>query len=143
MWRAGVWAASCVTIFFQFHYHNRHIPLGYSVTLDLFAIPVFFWLRQEIAHFEVYTPLRWLEVAGRSSYSLYLIHPIVIGFVGIYHLYFGTGLIKWCVIIAEIIAVSVLFYFAVERPSHLFARSFRSSRKHTLDFVPATSDRPK
>ena len=140
LWRGGIWAASCLTTLLQFHFHQHSVPLGYSVTLNIFAVAVYFWIRQEIRHFQVYQPSRLLENAGASSYSLYLTHPIVIGILGIYPFHLGTGTVKWCVIMIEIVAASLVFYLLIERPSHLLARSFRPIRRTQIDPLTVTLD---
>src|SRR5262249_12903567 len=47
-----------------------HSPIGYPWTLNLFAIPVFFWLRAEIISFRAQRGTRILEWAGQWSYSI-------------------------------------------------------------------------
>lgn len=131
-WRIAVWATSCVTILLQFHQHGRHIHLGYSLTLNLFAIVVFFWLRNEILYFQSHQPLLWLEKAGAGSYSLYLIHPLLLGVLGNYQVFLGDGILRWIVTFCEIVIMSTLFYFLVEKPSHALARLFRPRKQSAL-----------
>ena len=69
MWRCGILAASCIAKTLQFHQHGHHFHFGYSLTLNLFAILVFFWLRNEISYYQHKKPLSWLERAGAGSYS--------------------------------------------------------------------------
>lgn len=128
-WRIGIWVASCITILLQFHQHGRHFHFGYSSTLNLFAILVFFWLRNEIAYYQTYQPLKWLEKAGAGSYSLYLIHPIILNALSHYQNFLGEGLLRWIVTLIEIILLSTIFYFLVEKPSHLLARIFRPKQR--------------
>ena len=127
-WRTAVWLCSCVTILLQFHQNGR-FHLGYSTTLDIFAVLAFFWLRQEIFYYRTHTPLRWLEAAGASSYSLYLVHPIIIGWIGSHLTSMNGSFIKFYLCVFVSIAASVLFYYLVERPSHLLARRFRETKK--------------
>lgn len=131
-WRAGVWFASCITILLQFHQRGQHIHLGYSLTLNLFAIVVFFWLRKEISYHQNHKPLYWLERAGAGSYSLYLVHPICLSFLGSINGFLGNGIIQWIVTLCEILLLSTFFYFSIEKPGHALARLFRPKMQSSL-----------
>jgi len=120
-WRLAIGICTCIVMYLQ-HQHSHHpIHFGYSVTLDFFAIPVFYWLQREIAYYQFASPWQWLERAGAGSYSLYLIHPIVLA---IYPQFLrGPG--NWLLATAMCVAVATGYYFIVEKPSHLLARRFR------------------
>jgi peptidoglycan/LPS O-acetylase OafA/YrhL len=136
MWRGTVWAASVTAIILQFHQHGGSIRLGYSMTLDLFAIIVYFWLSQEIQYYRFNEPLRWLEIAGAASYSLYLVHPVVLDVLIQYEPFARHGTLGWVLVFCEIIAASTLFYFLIERPSHLLARFFHPKKQFSFKSPP-------
>jgi peptidoglycan/LPS O-acetylase OafA/YrhL len=107
-----------------------HTPLGYPLTLTLFAFFIFVWLQKEILlhnGLEARRPgpvaavLTWL---GQRSFSLYLLHlPIfaVIGRqVGWDSLLGSVGI--WALKIALTLLVAHIFYVLVERPAHFLAR---------------------
>ncbi len=122
LWRFGVWLASCIAQFLQFHQHGKYVHFGYSLTLDLFAILVYYWLHEEISYFEFHPPFEWLERAGAASYSLYLVHPLVVGLLESRTGFLGHGLFGWLTAVCGIVLTSAIFYLLVERPSHLLAR---------------------
>ena len=135
-WRIGIWVASCSTILLQFHQPGGFLHFGYSITLNFFAILVYFWLREEISYSQTNPPVRWLESAGAGSFSLYLVHPIILDVLSNYQNFLGHSILKWLVILCEIILASAIFYFLVEKPSHLLARTFRPNRQATRNSVP-------
>ncbi len=125
LWRIGVWAASCLCSALRFHG-----PFGYPYTLDLFAVLVFFWLRQEIRHFRFVAPPSFLERAGAWSYSLYLMHfPALWAFGALSRS--PLPLPAWAVWLLQIsfaLVCAYSFYWLVEKPSHWLARQFKRRR---------------
>jgi peptidoglycan/LPS O-acetylase OafA/YrhL len=116
-YRLGIWGLSAVTSVLRFH-----SPIKYPWTLNGFALCVFFWLGAEIAYQERHGAVRWLEAAGKSSYSLYLTH------LHGHALYLLLGLpvlargLDWTLATAFTYLVCYVFYRAVEKPSHDLAR---------------------
>jgi len=116
-WRLAVWLASCVALGLRFH-----ASIGFPHTLNLFAALAYFWLEREIAFFRATRPIYSLELAGRWSYSLYLMH--VCGNV----IFVGSPLpnlgfiVNWILQMGCVLGVSYGFYLIVEKPSHAFAR---------------------
>lgn len=116
-WRAGIWFLSWACSVLRFH-----SPLGYPWTMDLFALPVFCWLRVEIIAARVNGANPLLEWAGQWSYSIYLIHMIALSGFGMLGLpNFGFNL-NWLIMTTFILLTSYAFYLLVERPGHLLAR---------------------
>jgi peptidoglycan/LPS O-acetylase OafA/YrhL len=122
MWgvRIFIFGASVFLRIFMFHVAS---PLASNcILLNLFAIPIFFWLGAEIAYHGSHEPVRVLEWAGGWSYSLYLMHPLVgllLAAIGLSFIETGAST-HFLVIIAALLA-SYGFYLLVERPSHLLA----------------------
>ena len=119
MWRFIAWSASwvCEMIFFK-----EHVPL--VQVLLCFGVIAYFWIKKEIAYGRHHQPWAPLASAGLWSYSLYLIHgPAMRLFARLSLPNIGFSL-NWCASFAFILALSYLFYLAVERPSHRLARKF-------------------
>ncbi len=116
-WRFGIWGLSWVCSVLRFH-----SPLGYPWTMNLFALPVFFWLRAEIISARLHGANRSLEWAGQWSYSIYLVHMIAMSGVKAMSLpNLGYG-VNWILLMGVVLLASYLFYLLVERPGHLLAR---------------------
>jgi peptidoglycan/LPS O-acetylase OafA/YrhL len=118
VWRIGVLATSVVLSGLRFH-----TPLTYPWTLDLFAILVAMWLGREVVAWIHRPPLWLLELGGLFSYSIYLVH--LHGLALFQRLGLGVGLpilVGWLWELLFVLAVCLLFYAVVERPSHRLAR---------------------
>lgn len=116
LYRFGIWGASALASVLRFH-----SPIRYPLTLNLFAFGAFFWLGAEIAYAERHGPLRWLEAAGKFSYSIYLTHLhghatfVLIGLS-------LAPVLDWLLMACTIYGGAYLFYRLVEKPSHALAR---------------------
>ena len=100
-----------------------HTLVGSPWTLNLFAILAMPWLRREIIYYQTNTPPRWLERAGQRSYSVYLVHlPAHAVFALLAPPCLGP-MLNWIVKMGFILSVSYVFYWAVELPTHMIARS--------------------
>lgn len=122
IWRLGLWAIASFCLILRFH-----LSIAYGYTLPLFAILVFFWLKNEISYYVDKKENRILEYGGLMSYSLYLMHYFVIFSVG-----FISNTPKlvnnWALCLIAIISsllISWVFYLLVEKPSHKLARSIK------------------
>jgi peptidoglycan/LPS O-acetylase OafA/YrhL len=104
---------------------NFHSPIRYGLTLNLFAVLCFFWLRMELGLMHRPFP-RMLEQAGKASYSLYLVHIPVLYWLERFHL--PTALRYPAAILVALVA-AYLFYVTVESLSHGWARSISRSRQ--------------
>ena len=101
--------------------------IGHPFTLNFFAIAAFFWLRTEILFFHSNKSNRLMELWGKSSYSIYLMHGIPP------HLFLFFGLdsnqavyvfLAYWILLLPIITI---FYFTVEKPFHHIARKIKFS----------------
>jgi len=117
LWRGAILALGIVCSVLRFH-----ASLGYPWTLNIFALPATCWLYREIAYHQ-FKSIPLLEWAGQWSYSLYLVHGPAVGlflfmFSGpVYH-----PVLQWLALAGFVLGLSCLFYYIVERPSHIFAR---------------------
>ncbi len=118
-WRGGAWLFSSGCLLLRFHAH-----IGYPWTLPFFGVYSYFWLGQEISCSRAFAPPRWLENAGKGSYSIYLVH--LLGFP-LYRrlalpLWESAGLL-WTAKIIFTLILCFLFYLLVEKPFHALARN--------------------
>lgn len=96
-------------------------PWGSDIIwLTLFGVLLVYWLGKEISYREKNPAPARLERLGHWSYSLYLMHPVVIH-LALFAEIEITPLVGLLVLIAGLVA-SYGFYLSVERPSHQLAR---------------------
>jgi peptidoglycan/LPS O-acetylase OafA/YrhL len=116
-WRAGIW--SMATACSALHFHS---PVRYSWTLNVFAIPVFFWLCKEISFHVDRRASPILAWAGLWTYSLYLTHEITLAaYQSLPTSHFSSRL-NWCLATTSMLVAAYMFYLLVEKPGHLLAR---------------------
>jgi peptidoglycan/LPS O-acetylase OafA/YrhL len=117
-WRFIVWLASWVCEMLHFKAH-----ISYTQTLLPFGILAYFWTRHEIAYGMCVKPWRPLVLAGRWSYSLYLVHgAAMVIFARTSPLPNLGYALNWCAANAFILTFSYVFFLVVESPSHRLAR---------------------
>ena len=101
--------------------------IGHPFTLNFFAIAAFFWLRIEILFFKSNKSNRLMELLGKSSYSIYLMHgipPHLFLFFGVDSNHAGYAFLAYWILL---IPITTFFYFTVEKPFHHVARKIRFS----------------
>lgn len=96
-----------------------HFFVSYIFTMNVFALLLFFWIRNEILYFKERQPPRLLEFSGKFSYSLYLCHNVFVFFIT---MVLPLNIFTYFPIIMLVLLASYLFYLGVERPSHLLSR---------------------
>jgi len=133
-WRLGIWAFAVIAKVL----HNHHPPefpwTGYPWTLNLFAIPCYFWLRREIAYARSAPPFPVLEWAGKWSYSLYLMHTagglLWVAVTAAFSELAQIGpFTDWALKIIFALCLCYLFHLLVEKPAHWLARRVASTLK--------------
>jgi len=97
---------------------QAYMHVSFILTLNIFALLIYKWLQAEIIYFKTREPNALLEKMGKFSYSLYLCHPTIYVIMGFW---LSNTFINYPIFIIVSIAVSYLFYLAVEKPSHLLA----------------------
>jgi peptidoglycan/LPS O-acetylase OafA/YrhL len=117
-WRGGAWIYSVAAIVAVSH---SPIVVGYPATLLVFSFYCYFWLRRELERYTSNPPNALLEWAGTWSFSLYLVHNLVIAAWIQLDLPWPL-LINWFLKIVTILAASYVFYAVVEYPCHVLAR---------------------
>lgn len=116
-WRLAAWVLSSVCSALKFH-----TPLGMPWTLTIFAVFAYFWLQQEIVYNQTRIPSRFFESLGQGSYSIYLTHLLGSALFLLLSVPTFNPVISWLLKIAFTLLVCCVFYWLVERPSHLVAR---------------------
>ena len=117
LWRVAAWGVMWLVLVLHFHSGIHQTKSGLWV-----GVVYYFWLGAEISYYRTRTPWKLLVWAGRWSYSLYLIHPIVIGVCLRYGMKTQKSRLDWLVVMALVLFASYAFYIIVERPSHNQAR---------------------
>jgi peptidoglycan/LPS O-acetylase OafA/YrhL len=112
--RVGVLLAGILLSILKFHFF-----VSYIFSMNVLAILLYFWIRNEILYFKERQPMRLLEFSGRFSYSLYLTHGVFIFFIG---MVFPVTVYSYFPVILLTLLSSYLYYLLVERPSHLLSR---------------------
>lgn len=100
-------------------YHGP-VRIGLPISMLVFSGYLYLWIPTEILALRT-AKIAWLEWAGGWSYSLYLIHNMVISATEELGLAVNPLLI-WAARLAAILALSYLFFILVEQPSHRLAR---------------------
>lgn len=116
-WRIGIWFCASASSVLMFHAH-----VGYPWTLPIFSLVCALWLKRELAYSCGRPGVYFLEWAGQWSYSLYLMHLVVAGFLSGGAPVLPGEQMAWLVRIGAVLVLCYLFYLAVELPSHHFAR---------------------
>jgi len=116
-----LWRTTVAMVASVLYWLTMNTPVGYYLTMNLFALLVFIWIRAEINAPKCAHSL--FEQIGKWSYSIYLFHMVFLALVsrlfGIPYLY-----------IPVILALCYLAYRIVEKPSHDYARSiFKDNRE--------------
>ena len=116
--RGLMWILSAAVAVLHFH---GGIP--FTRTLILFGAFSCIWIAGEIAHFnnKVALPNQIFEWAGKWSYSLYLIHPLV---YAVWKQDWGipAAVPGYLLLVILTLVIAFAFYLGIERPSHRLAR---------------------
>jgi peptidoglycan/LPS O-acetylase OafA/YrhL len=115
-----------------------HWHVSLLISLQVFAIGAWFWLRAELAWYREHPASPALERLGAITFSIYLIHSVAKALWenAVSH----RGMIAWAGEICFILAVSAVFYFLIEKPSHTLARFLaRTSRSAGIPIAEESS----
>ncbi|WP_082105431.1 acyltransferase family protein [Demequina subtropica] len=146
--RAAVVVSSVILLMVKFHGGQFVGPLASNLfLLTLYSIPLAAWIGLEAVYHSAATThsrtLTALDRAGAASYSLYLVHSLVLTTVGVSTLTGGlTDLVLYACGTA---AATVAFYLAVERPSvRLAHRTGRAlAERHAARQAPDAEPEPE
>lgn len=130
-WRFAIWMLSVIASVLEFH-----SPIGAPITLNIFAIAVFFWIEREVLWARARGAVAALEWAGLWSYSIYLMHlPLAAATVKLCGLAGVSVSFANPLVILAVLAGCYYFYRLVEEPSHRLAKATArliGSRRYTL-----------
>ena len=93
---------------------------------DYVSSAIVIWLAINVDGFRIFLTHRALTWLGRISFSLYLVHELVIA--PLYHQFYGliSPVVLTIVSCTLALAAAEIFYFLIERPVHAYARRFAS-----------------
>ena len=95
-------------------------------TLLLFSVYCFFWIEREIICINLgpNKPFPQLEKLGLASYSLYLVHVLLLWlFNKIPPLHFaGYQCLYWLILFVGLHVAVFVYYVVIEKPSHKLAK---------------------
>jgi len=114
--RGSIWLASFLVA--QIRFHSK---LDYQTLLVPFSVILYYWMTLEVAYFRENEPKKWLETAGKASYTLYLTHTFAPPIVALLALPI-VGLPKWIFTMLVVGILCYALYKLVEAPSHKLAR---------------------
>lgn len=124
-WRVAVaMVASCL------YWLTLNTPVGYYLTMNTFALQVYFWIYAEINSPKNATSI--FERVGKWSYSIYLFHIVWLTFIS--NLFFRAGFLQtpnnpW-ITIPIILWLCYQVYKYVEKPSHGLSRKLFGSYRN-------------
>jgi peptidoglycan/LPS O-acetylase OafA/YrhL len=117
VWRAGAWVVMWLAL--MLHFHGGFPQTANGTLVGIYA---FFWLRAELAGALRIAPSAFLVWFGAWSYSLYLMHPVVIQALHCLDIKGTTSITQWLLSMVAILLLSYAFYVLIEAPSHRWAR---------------------
>lgn len=133
-WRLLAWSygAACLVIFY-------HAPwrIGHPALLLPFYLLCYAWIAREIAYWDLHKASRFLEWCGTWSYSLYLVHNMVIAITP--RMAQNPALDGGLRLLA-VAAASLIFFGAIEWPSHQLARRTSRAAAAWLGARPSAAD---
>lgn len=113
VWRLGAFLTMWLSLIL--HFHSSLHQTASCLPVGVYA---YFWLRAELSRAAFSNPPSLLVAMGAGSYSIYLVHPLVIdAFKGHIWLKGLSALSGWVTAMMLIVATSWIFYRLVEAPS--------------------------
>lgn len=103
-----------------------HLKIGFPWTLNVFALLAFFWLYHEIMHFRISPPSKLLEWGGKWSYSIYIVHGLILVLYKAYNIKPYESILEWFILLITMLVASYVFYLVIEKPSRIL--SYRISQ---------------
>lgn len=97
---------------------RAHVP--FFLSLHIFALFTYYWLRAELRWHQLHPANRILELLGTFSFSLYLTHVISKHMWD--SVFTAHGMTMWAGELCFILIIAYCFHLLVERPSHRLAR---------------------
>jgi len=111
--RVVIFCFSIILVTLRFHFF-----FSYLLSMNLFAIPLFYWIKNEVYYYKTRKPVSILEFLGKFSYSIYLCHGVSL-FICLK--YMQMNLYTYFIILFIGLCSSNIFFVLVEKPSHKLA----------------------
>jgi peptidoglycan/LPS O-acetylase OafA/YrhL len=118
--RITIFFLSSVTSILRFHF-----DIAYGYTLPIFSLFVFFWLKNELLFYLNKEENKTLAYGGNFSYSIYLIHSLILFFFLHYLDIKMLNIAYSAALILIILLASWIFYVIIEKPSQLLSKSIK------------------
>jgi peptidoglycan/LPS O-acetylase OafA/YrhL len=116
-WRILAWIISIAATWLVFH---SPIKIGYQFSMLVFALVASSWLAKELTSgIEAWNAL---ERCGAASYSLYLVHPVVLAILAQHRPQQLSASVDIFLSTSTVAIATTAFYLAIEAPSHRLAR---------------------
>jgi len=108
---------------------NFQLHISNILLLNMLIVPFYFWVKNEIDYYKTHPANTYLENLGKWSYSLYIVHSLVAVFLNQYNfINFSAPWISWIVGTLSAFVLSYIFYFLVEKPSHILTQKIKINR---------------
>ena len=122
--RVAFWRLLVAMVASILYWATMNTGLGYYLTMNGFALLVYFWIRAEVL--SRHSNKKTLEWMGKWSYSIYLLHiPLLLIIVQMLRLLWSDVLQLVC--LPLVLYGSYWLYKKIELPAHVYARRmFRS-----------------
>jgi peptidoglycan/LPS O-acetylase OafA/YrhL len=122
IWRLRLYVALSMIVLRVAKFHGDSALWSNVFTLNFFSPLYAYWLAKEIQRCGSVGASGFLEAGGGWSYSLYLVHPIVIVTVTPVLIAASGWAVGWSASVGIALCLSYAFYLLVERPSHSAAK---------------------
>lgn len=115
-----------------------YTPIELKYSMLVFAPLCAFWIFSEFLQKEPFSWFKNLSLLGRATYSIYLVHAIAPVTLA-YALQSNAASMSWPMTMLAVIVLSALFYFGVEKPSHLLSKRLSKIKTVSVDVAPVES----
>lgn len=102
------------------YYYHGPIKVGVPALLFSFILYSYFWIGREISYMRATGVSAFLEWGGKWSYSIYIVHIIVL--VSLRPSFAIDPALLWVVKMVAVLVASYCFYPLIEWPAHRLAR---------------------
>ena len=114
LFRCIVFLVSILFFVLESHFH-----LSYVLSMNFFALLIYFWLQKEILYYSNNKPNATLEYLGTFSYSLFICHKLI--FI-LFLMFSVLNIYNYIVYIFVALFVSYIYYLIIESPAHRLGR---------------------
>lgn len=116
-WRISLFILGMIIQIIRFKFF-----VSWVLSMNLLAFILVLWIKDEIVYYRTHKPVSFFEFLGKFSYSLYLVHELVIAAI----LYFiPINVFSYIPVVVIAIAASYVVFLIIEKPSHMLAQKIR------------------